>query len=178
LEIKNLEKYRSCVNAVPHGCQCGFFSDPTHHCKCTPNEIQRYLSKISGPLLDRIDIHVEVPALRFKQLRSTKPGKSSAEIREEIEGARAIQAKRFAGTKIFTNSRMTSAMIKKFCAIDEESEMLLSQAMKDIGLPARAHDRILKVSRTIADLDGKENIESVRPIEAIQYRSLDRAYCA
>ena len=176
--IKKLEKRQSCVNAVPEGCPCGCFSDSTRQCKCSPREIQNYLSKSSGPLLDRIDIHIEVPAIKFREMRSTKPGKSSAEIRKEIEAARNIQSERFKETKIFANSRMTSKMIRKFCAIDDESEMLLSQAMKDIGLSARAHDRILKVSRTVADLDGKEKIESAHLMEAIQYRSLDRAYWA
>jgi magnesium chelatase family protein len=178
LEIKNLEKRPSRVNAVPHGCPCGYFSDPSRQCKCSPREIQNYLSKISGPLLDRIDIHIEVPALKFRQMREKRPGKSSVEIREEIAAARAIQTKRFDGTGILTNAEMLPRMIKKFCAIDDESEMLLGQAMKDIGLSARAHDRILKVSRTIADLEGKKNIESVHLMEAIQYRSLDRAYWA
>ena len=163
---------------MPHGCQCGFFSDPTRQCKCSPREIQRYLSKKSGPLLDRIDIHIEVPAIKFRQIRSAKSGKSSAEIRDEIVAALAMQAKRFKDTDLAANSRMTPRMIKKFCTIDEESEMLLGQAMKDIGLSARAHDRILKVSRTIADLEEKEKIESVHLMEAIQYRSLDRAYWA
>ena len=163
---------------APNACQCGFFSDPTRQCKCSPRDIQRYLSKISGPLLDRIDIHIEVPALKFRQIRDRRLGKTSADIRKEIEAARAIQAKRFKGTKILANSQMTSKMIRTFCAIDEESEMLLGQAMKDIGLSVRAHDRILKVARTIADLDGKESIESVHLMEAIQYRSLDRAYWA
>jgi magnesium chelatase family protein len=178
LEIKKLEKRPSCVKAVPHGCPCGYFSDSSRQCKCSPREIQNYLSKISGPLLDRIDIHIEVPAIKYRQMRSKKESKSSAEIRKEIEMARRIQAERLKGMKIIANSQMTSKMIRKFCAIDEESEMLLGQAMKDIGLSARAHDRILKVSRTIADLDGKENIESTHLMEAIQYRSLDRAYWA
>jgi len=159
-------------------CPCGYFSDPSRQCKCSPREIQNYLSKISGPLLDRIDIHIEVPAIKFRQIRSTKPGKSSAEIRDQIAAARAVQQKRFKDTGFAANSRMTPQMIKKFCAIDEESEMLLGQAMKDIGLSARAHDRVLKVARTIADLDEKEKIESVHLMEAIQYRSLDRAYWA
>ena len=107
-EIKSLGKDQSCVNAVPHGCQCGFFSDPTRQCKCSPRDIQRYLSKISGPLLDRIDIHIEVPALKFRQIRDRRPGKTSAEIRKEIEAARKIQAERFKGTKILANSQMTS----------------------------------------------------------------------
>lgn len=178
MEINNLEKRQVCVNAVPHGCPCGYFSDASRQCKCSPNEIQRYLSKISGPLLDRIDIHIEVPAIKYKQIRDRRPGKTSADIRKEIEAARTIQAERFKGTKILANSQMSPKMIRKFCAIDEESEMLLAQAMRDIGLFARPHERVLKVARTIADLDGKEKIESVHLMEAIQYRSLDRAYWA
>ena len=141
-------------------------------------QIQRYVGKISGPLMDRIDIHVDVPAVNFKELRgkNVPEGESSAQIRERIERAREIQLKRFAGEKIFSNSAMTPSQIRQFCALDTESEALLEKAMQRQGLSARAHDRILKVSRTIADLERSENIQPVHIGEAINYRSLDRSY--
>jgi magnesium chelatase family protein len=161
-----------------NACPCGHFYDPSRQCKCSPREIQNYLSKISGPLLDRIDIHIEVPAIKFRQIRDKRPGKSSEEMREEVAAARSIQMRRFSGKGIVANAQMSPKMVRACAPLDDESEMLLGQAMKDIGLSARAHDRILKVARTIADLDGKESIEIVHLMEAIQYRSLDRAYWA
>ena len=158
-------------------CPCGYFGS-NRECKCSPMQIQRYVGKISGPLMDRIDIHVDVPTVNFKELRGKgmPEGDSSATIRERIIRARQIQLQRFAGQGIFSNAAMSSAHIRKFCALDAESENLLERAMLKQGLSARAHDRILKVSRTIADLDGKENIESKHIGEAINYRSLDRNY--
>lgn len=141
-------------------------------------QIQRYVGKISGPLMDRIDIHVDVPAVNFKELRGKNmpEGENSAMIRERIARAREIQLKRFSGDNIFSNSAMSPAQIRVFCALDAESENLLEKAMQRQGLSARAHDRILKVSRTIADLEGSENIQPVHIGEAINYRSLDRNY--
>jgi magnesium chelatase family protein len=157
-------------------CACGFFNDPTRECKCTPLQIQRYVSKISGPLLDRIDIHIDVPAVKFKELASETPSESSAAIRERVVGARQVQQQRFAGEKLFSNAQMSPRLIRKHCVIDLSSKALLEKAITRLGLSARAYDRILKVSRTLADLEGKEQIESAHVSEAIQYRTLDRNY--
>jgi magnesium chelatase family protein len=158
-------------------CPCGYFGS-NRECRCSPPQIQRYVGKISGPLLDRIDIHVDVPAVNFKELRGkgVPPGESSAAIRERIVEARQIQLQRFAGEKVFSNAAMSSGQIRKYCHLDAESENLLERAMLRQGLSARAHDRILKVARTIADLEASENIEPTHIGEAIGYRSLDRNY--
>lgn len=158
-------------------CPCGYFGSQ-RECKCSPIQIQRYVGKISGPLLDRIDIHIDVPAVNFKELRgkNVPVGDSSETIRARVIRAREIQLERFAGDGIFSNSAMSSAQIRKFCALDSESENLLERAMLKQGLSARAHDRILKVARTIADLEGIENIQPNHLSEAINYRSLDRTY--
>ena len=158
-------------------CPCGYFGS-SRECKCSPPQIQRYVGKISGPLMDRIDIHIDVPAVNFKELRGkdVPQGESSKEIRNRVLKAREIQLKRFAGEKVFSNSAMSPAQIRKFCALDADSENLLEKAMLKQGLSARAHDRILKVARTIADLDASENIKPNHISEAINYRSLDRNY--
>ena len=140
-------------------CPCGFFNDPTRECKCSPMQIQRYVSKISGPLLDRIDIHIDVPAVKFKELASDTPAESSAEIRNRVVTARRVQLKRFIGERIFCNAQMSPRLIRAYCAIDSASKGLLENAITRLGLSARAYDRILKVSRTLADLEGKESIE-------------------
>ena len=157
---------------------CKRSNDPTRECKCTPPQIQRYVSKISGPLLDRIDIHIDVPAVKFKELRGHEApqGDSSEEIRERVMRARDIQLARFGGDGVFSNSAMSPKQIRTYCALDANSEELLEKAMLRQGLSARAHDRILKVSRTIADLDASENIKPTHISEAINYRSLDRNY--
>ena len=157
-------------------CPCGYFGS-SRECKCSPAQIQRYVGKISGPLMDRIDIHIDVPAVNFNELRGrgVPQGESSASVRMRVIEAREIQLGRFEG-KLFSNSAMTPKQIRTFCALDTESENLLEKAMHRQGLSARAHDRILKVSRTIADLGGSENIESTHISEAINYRSLDRNY--
>ena len=129
---------------------------------------------MSGPLLDRIDIHVEVPPVRFQDISTESPGDPSSEIKKRVEKARTIQRERFKGKKIYCNAQMASRHIKKFCQIDESSQMLLKRAMEKLGLSARAYTRIIKVSRTIADLEGVEHIKSYHISEAIQYRSLDR----
>ncbi|MFL6273950.1 MAG: YifB family Mg chelatase-like AAA ATPase [Blastocatellia bacterium] len=167
---------RFMLAAAMNPCMCGFFNDPTRECKCTPLQIQRYVSKISGPLLDRIDIHIDVPAVKFKELASETPSESSAEIRERVVRARQIQQERFAGEKLFSNAQMSPRLIRKYCAIDSSSKGLLERAITMLGLSARAYDRILKVSRTLADLEGRELIESGHVSEAIQYRTLDRSY--
>jgi magnesium chelatase family protein len=161
--------------AAMNPCPCGYLGDARHECRCTPTQIQRYRSKISGPLLDRIDLHIEAPALSLAELRSEKPGESSAVIRERVHQSRMRQHARFTGTRITSNARMTHAQIRRHCAIDSTLGDLLQQAMEQLSLSARAYDRILKVARTIADLSGSERIESNHLLEAIQYRSLDRA---
>ncbi len=156
-------------------CPCGFFTDPNKECTCTPPQIQRYMAKISGPLLDRIDIHIEVPAVKYKELSASTKSESSSEIRERVINARNIQYKRFESTKyIFNNGDMGSKEVRQFCKLDAAGADLLKMAMTKLGLSARAYDRILKVSRTIADLDESENILPQHISEAIQYRSLDR----
>ena len=160
--------------AAMNPCPCGYLGDPKHECRCTPTQIQRYRSKISGPLLDRIDLHIEAPALSLTELRSDQPGESSKSIRERVDAARTRQHRRFSGTKVTTNARMTHAQIRKHCAIDSTLGDLLQQAMEQLSLSARAYDRILKVARTIADLAESERIQSPHLLEAIQYRSLDR----
>ncbi|HVS53890.1 MAG TPA: YifB family Mg chelatase-like AAA ATPase [Opitutaceae bacterium] len=160
--------------AAMNPCPCGYLGDAKHECRCTPTQIQRYRARISGPLLDRIDLHIEAPALSLGELRSEKPGEASATMRARVQTARSRQHARFTGTKITANARMTHAQIRKYCAIDAALGDLLQQAMEQLHLSARAYDRILKVARTIADLAGTENIASPHLLEAIQYRSLDR----
>jgi magnesium chelatase family protein len=156
-------------------CPCGYFTDPNKECTCAPPQIQRYMSKISGPLLDRIDIHIEVPAVKYKELSANTKSETSFEIRKRVIRARNIQYKRFENTKhIFNNGDMGSKEVRQFCKLDSAGAELLKMAMTKLGLSARAYDRILKVSRTIADLDESENILSQHISEAIQYRSLDR----
>ncbi|MCQ2329086.1 MAG: YifB family Mg chelatase-like AAA ATPase [Paludibacteraceae bacterium] len=156
-------------------CPCGYHNDPTHECNCTPGEIQRYLSKISGPLLDRIDMHIEIVPVRFNELSSDKDAESSAEIRERVIRARAIQTERFKDmVGIYCNAQMTPKMIRKYCVLDERSQTMISKAMTKFGLSARAYDKILKLSRTIADLAGSETIESMHVAEALNYRNLDK----
>lgn len=158
-------------------CPCGYFGS-SRECKCSPMQIQRYVGKISGPLMDRIDIHIDVPAVKFKELRGHEAplGDSSEVIRERVMRARDIQLQRFDGDGVFSNSAMSPKQIRQFCALDAECEQLLEKAMLRQGLSARAHDRILKVSRTIADLEASDSIKPTHISEAINYRSLDRNY--
>lgn len=157
-------------------CPCGYATDPNHECTCNPPLIQRYLSKISGPLLDRIDIHIEVPSVKYQELSGAPTGETSNKIRERVKAAREIQLRRFQGRKgIFCNARMESRDIRTHCRIDADGDNLLKTAITRFGLSARAYDRILKVSRTIADLAGSQEIRAEYVSEAIQYRSLDRA---
>jgi magnesium chelatase family protein len=153
-------------------CPCGFFNDPRRECICSQMQISRYLAKISGPLLDRIDLQVEVAALTSDEITSTEPGEASASIRERVEAARQIQRERFRKC----NAEMSSRQLRKYCELDPPSRRLLIAAIERLGLSARAHDRILKVARTIADLAGLEQIEAGHLAEAVQYRALDRAY--
>jgi magnesium chelatase family protein len=160
--------------AAMNPCGCGYLGDPRHECRCSPAQIQRYRARISGPLLDRIDLHVEAPSLSIEELRQTRPGETSAVIRARVETARLRQRARFAGTRSTANARMTHAQIRLHCAIDPALGRLLQQAMEELHLSARAYDRILKVARTIADLAGTDAIAAPHLLEAIQYRSLDR----
>ena len=161
--------------AAMNPCPCGSYTDPTHVCNCTPTQIRNYMGRISGPLLDRIDLHVEVPPLKVNELSGRPEGEPSAAIRQRIMSAREHQKDRFRNTRsIYCNARMTTRYIRKFCPINEDCDNLLKVAIERLGLSARAYDRILKVSRTIADLEGTENIQTHHISEAVQYRSLDR----
>jgi magnesium chelatase family protein len=156
-------------------CPCGFYNHPEKNCICAPGVVQKYLSKISGPLLDRIDLHVEVTPVNFTELSSDRLSEKSQSIRTRVTAARDIQIKRFAGKEdVFCNAQMSPNMVRKICRINDADQALLKQAMEKLGLSARAYDRILKVSRTIADLAGSEEIELSHLAEAINYRSLDR----
>jgi magnesium chelatase family protein len=159
-------------------CPCGYYGSAQRECKCSLPVIQRYVGKISGPLLDRIDIHIDVPAVNFKELRGkgVPAGESSETIRGRVIAAREIQLARLQGENVFSNSAMGPTQIRKFCALDTECEDLLERAMLKQGLSARAHDRILKVARTIADLDRNDRIRPQNISEAINYRSLDKDY--
>jgi len=165
--------------AAMNPCPCGFFGDATRQCNCSPPQIQRYVSKISGPLLDRIDIHIEVPAVKYKELRGEPEIESSAVVRQRVLRARQIQLDRYrAEKKLYANSQMPPKLLRKHCAISADGEKLLETAIARLGLSARAHDRILKVARTIADLESVPAIEPKHLSEAIQYRTLDRTYWA
>jgi magnesium chelatase family protein len=162
-------------------CPCGYYGDSTHHCACTPGQIQRYMNKISGPLLDRIDIHCEIQAVPFKQLSEMQPGEPSATIRERVIKARQIQTERFSSLpkqggqrRVHCNAQMTERMLHQFAEPDAASMDMLRMAMEKLKLSARAYSRILKVARTIADLEGSENVQSHHIAEAIGYRNLDR----
>ena len=161
--------------AAMNPCPCGYFGDRIRTCRCSPQQIRQYQAKISGPLLDRIDLHIEVPSIKYRALSDKESGESSSTIKERVNEARNRQIRRYEGSGIFCNARMTEKQIKTYCSIDEESHRLLEMAIEKLGLSARAINRILKVSRTIADLEDKKAIESAHVAEAIQYRSLDRS---
>jgi len=160
--------------AAMNPCPCGFFTDTQHECTCAPIMIQRYRSRISGPLLDRLDIHVEVPAVKYRELTARAPGETSAAIRERVNRARTVQLARYAGARIFCNAQMGARELHQHCQVDAAGERLLELAINRLGLSARAYTRILKVARTCADLDGGGALEARHLSEAIQYRSLDR----
>ncbi len=160
--------------AAMNPCPCGYLGDPKHSCKCSPLQIERYMGRVSGPLLDRIDLHIEVPAVPFQELSASADGTSSAEMREQVQRARAVQRQRWGNDGSRLNSRMTSRGLRAHCRLDDEGRGLLKEAMDNLGLSARAHDRILRVSRTIADLEESESIQPRHVTEAIGYRSLDR----
>jgi magnesium chelatase family protein len=167
---------RFTLAAALNPCPCGFFNDVRHECVCSPLQISRYLAKISGPLLDRIDLQVEVPALTPDEISSTAAGEPSSLIRDRVENARVIQRERFRRSLLRCNAEMTPRHLRKFCELDAACRKILDHAVERLGLSARAYDRILKVSRTIADLAGCERIESGHAAEAVHYRALDKAY--
>jgi len=155
-------------------CPCGYFGSDARRCKCSPGQIRRYLSKVSGPLVDRIDIHIDVPAISFSKLRSRSGQLDSAAMRADVVRTAGVQAKRFGHGKIHFNARMSHKQVEKFCSLDSASELMLKQAMQEFGLSARAHDKICKLARTIADLAGAPEIAPEHVAEAISYRKLDR----
>ena len=164
------------VVAAMNPCPCGYYGDETHQCTCSPRKISNYLNKISGPLLDRFDIHVEVPPVKFDELRSDEVSECSAEIKKRVDAARDIQRERFKNSKTTSNSRINAAELSQFCLIDKEAEKVLRDAFEKLNMTARAYDRVLKVARTVADLEQSEIIRSYHVLEAVQYRSLDRRY--
>ena len=172
LKLHKPISYFVCTS-VSHGCPCGYYTDPRKECKCTPNQIQKYISRISGPLLDRIDIHIEVPPVKdiVSKEANAEPSRS---VRDRVNKSRKIQQERFRNENFFCNADMQNKHIKKYCKIGDEAKNLLQLAMSELGMSARAYHRILKVARTIADLADSENIQTEHISEAIQYRSLDR----
>jgi magnesium chelatase family protein len=160
--------------AAMNPCPCGYHTDPKHECTCDSRQINRYRAKISGPLLDRIDIHVDVPAVFYKDLTATTSQEPSSEIRKRVSEARRIQSRRFARSKIYCNAQMSSRQIRQHCQVDSESSKILENAIDKLGLSARAYKRVLKIARTVADLANSKNITSQHIMEAIQYRDLDR----
>ena len=171
---------RFMLAAAMNPCPCGYFNDKSRECQCTPPMIQRYVAKVSGPLLDRIDIHIEVPTVQYKELRGSAATEGSAQIRDRVMAARDRQRERFqkAGERIFANAQMGTRQIRAYCELGADAERLLERAMQQQGLSARAHDRILKVARTIADLENAAGLTVSHLAEAIQYRTLDRSYWA
>lgn len=157
-------------------CPCGYFGSKDKECTCSTTSIEKYMGKISGPLLDRIDIQIEVSPVKYQKLESEERAESSEAIKQRVNKARKIQQQRYKEVGIYANSQLTPKLVNKYCKLDKESKEILKSAFERLGLSARAHGRILKVARTIADLDGKENINSSHIAEAIQYRSLDKKY--
>jgi magnesium chelatase family protein len=164
------------VVAAMNPCPCGYFGDETHKCSCSEQKIKRYLTRISGPLLDRFDIHVEVPPVKFDELRNTEQTEPSCNIKKRVDAARKIQRERFKGSSTLCNAKINAEQFEKVCIIDRYAEETLKNAFESLGLTARAYDRVLKVARTIADLEQSEIIRSEHVLEAVQYRSLDRKY--
>ena len=157
-------------------CRCGWYGHPSGRCHCTKQQVEKYVEKISGPMLDRMDLHVNVPSVEFEAMRRREKAESSAAVRERVNAARDIQKKRFAGTPITCNAYMTAPMVGEFCRLDAAGEKLLKGAFDRLGLTARSHDKLLRVARTIADLDNSRDIEARHAAEAVRYRTLDRKY--
>lgn len=162
--------------AAMNPCPCGFFGHPKKKCICSPQAVKKYLGKISGPMLDRLDIHVEVPAVEYSELTGKPDGETSAEIRARVEKARALQNERYRKSGITCNARLSSALMQKYCVLTPEADRILRSAFDSLGMSARSYDRILKIARTVADLDGQEKIGASHIAQAIQFRSLDRKY--
>lgn len=162
--------------AAMNPCPCGFFGHPTHECICQPTAVRKYLNRISGPMLDRIDLHVEVPPVDYSDLSSAAPGESSAEIQKRVNKARRLQIERYAGTGITCNAHLTSSMLKKYCVMDDGAQKYLKLSFERLGMSARTYDRILKVARTIADLSNEEIIKKEHIFSAISFRTLDKKY--
>ena len=154
-------------------CRCGWYGHPSGRCNCSRKDVEKYVAKISGPLLDRIDLHIQVPSVEYDAMRRKSKPESSASVRGRVNAARAKQAQRFAGTNVSCNADMTAEMVGRFCRLDEAGDKLMRDSFEKLGLTARSHDRILRVARTIADLEGAENIEVPHLAEAIQYRNTD-----
>ena len=162
--------------AAMNPCPCGFFGHPTKKCTCSPNAVRKYLSRISGPMLDRLDLHIEVPPVDYDSLKSNNLEETSEQVRQRINRAREIQNKRYEGTGITCNARLRPNMLTKYCVLTDDAEAILKASFDRLGLSGRAYDRILKVSRTIADLAESKNIDASHIAQAIQFRSLDRKY--
>ena len=152
-------------------CRCGWYGHPSGRCTCSPQQVEQYMRRISGPLLDRIDMHIDVPSVEYEAMRRKEQPESSADVRARVNAAREVQKKRYAGTDVSCNAYMTPAMIGQYCALDAAGEKLMQGAFDRLGLTGRSHDRILRMARTIADLEGAESIEAAHLAEAIQYRS-------
>ena len=157
-------------------CPCGYFGHPTKQCTCSPTAKRRYQDKVSGPLLDRIDIHVEVSPVEYDDLSNKAEGEKSKEIKKRVDKARKIQQQRFKGTPVTCNAKMTPKMTREYCVLDDEADELLHLSFDSFAMSARAYDKILRLARTIADLDDSENIKSEHIAEALQFRTLDRKY--
>jgi magnesium chelatase family protein len=163
-----------CASMNP--CPCGHYGSKKHRCTCTPNDIKKYRARVSGPLLDRIDMHVEVDAVSYQDLQSEALSEDSATVKARVNKAREVQNARFAATNVHCNAKMTAPLIKKYCKLDDESSKLLQNAFERLNISARAYNRVLKVARTIADLDGSATILTKHVAEALQYRSLDKKF--
>ena len=164
------------VVAAMNPCPCGYYGHPTHRCTCTATAVSRYLTRVSGPLLDRLDLHVEVPPVEYEQLSSAEKAEGSAQIRERVDRARQLQRERYQKEGLSCNARLTPDLLRRYCPLTDRANLLLKRSFERLGLSARAYDRVLKVSRTIADLDGSEVIDAIHVGEAVQHRSLDRKY--
>ncbi len=162
--------------AAMNPCPCGFYGHPTKECTCTTTAVKKYLNRVSGPMLDRIDLHVEVPPVNYEELHSDKPAEHSADIRKRVNKARQIQIERYRGTGVSCNARLTPALLKQFCVLEDSASEYLKKAFDRLGMSARAYDRILKVARTVADLDGSEIIKKEHIFSSISFRTLDRKY--